>query len=165
MALVEGTRWHEVLELNRMAFNEYLPKNSESRCIAISLRLIKKNAPHIKWVLSFADGTQCGDGAIYRAAGFVLTAIKRNNSIIRLPDGRVSVNIVFTKSHHVLKNSGKAAIPEGSVALPGFQLRYVHLLWPGLRLTIPAIPFSEIEAQGARMYKGKKLGPTGEGEA
>jgi hypothetical protein len=37
-----------MLELNRMAFDDYLPKYSESRCIAISIKLIKKNAPHIK---------------------------------------------------------------------------------------------------------------------
>lgn len=54
--LVEGTGWNEFLELNRMAFDEYLPRNSESYCIAKSIKLIKKNAPHIKWIISFADG-------------------------------------------------------------------------------------------------------------
>ena len=55
-------KWNEMLELNRMAFDDYLPKYSESRCIAISIKLIKKNAPQIKWILSYSDGTQCGDG-------------------------------------------------------------------------------------------------------
>ena len=50
LPLVNGTLWNEMLELNRMAFDDYLPKNSESRCIAISIKLIKKNAPHIKWI-------------------------------------------------------------------------------------------------------------------
>lgn len=62
IGLVEGTGWNEFLELNRMAFDDYLPRNSESRCIAQSIRLIKKQAPHIKWIISFADGCQCGDG-------------------------------------------------------------------------------------------------------
>jgi hypothetical protein len=70
--LVHGTKWNEFIELNRMAFSEFLPKNSESRAIAIAIKLIKKKAPHIKWIISFADGTQCGDGTIYRAAGFDL---------------------------------------------------------------------------------------------
>lgn len=60
VGLVEGTKWNEFIELNRMAFDEYLPRNSESYCIAKSIRMIKKNAPHIKWILSFADGAQCG---------------------------------------------------------------------------------------------------------
>ena len=40
-------KWNEMLELNRMAFDDYLPKYSESRCIAISIKLIKKNAKGI----------------------------------------------------------------------------------------------------------------------
>jgi hypothetical protein len=73
--LVEGTGWNEFLELNRMAFSDALPRNSESRALAVSFKLIKKHYPHIKWILSFSDATQCGDGTIYRAAGFALTAI------------------------------------------------------------------------------------------
>lgn len=85
--LVEGTGWNEFIELNRMAFDDYLPRNSESFCIAKSLRLLKQNAPQIKWVVSFADGTQCGDGTIYRASNFVLTGVTKNNTILLLPDG------------------------------------------------------------------------------
>ncbi|MBO7444194.1 MAG: hypothetical protein J6W16_03725 [Methanobrevibacter sp.] len=64
-----------------MAFDEDLPRNSESRCIAISIRLIKKSAPRIKRIISFADGTQCGDGTIYRASGFKLVGIATNSSL------------------------------------------------------------------------------------
>lgn len=85
--LVSGTGWNEFLELNRMAFDDYLPRNSESRCIAQSIKLIKKNAPQIKWILSFADGCSCGDGTIYRASNFVLTGIKENYNLVLLPNG------------------------------------------------------------------------------
>lgn len=87
VGLVEGTGWNEFIELNRMAFDDYLPANSESRCIGLALRMIRKKAPQIKWVVSFADGTQCGDGTIYRASNFVLTGITENHSILRLPNG------------------------------------------------------------------------------
>ena len=80
----ELKKWNEFLELNRMAFSDTLPKYAESRCIAISIKLIKKNAPHVKWIVSYADATQCGDGTIYRASGFILTSIKKNNTIIKL---------------------------------------------------------------------------------
>lgn len=33
LGLVKDTLWNEMLELNRMAFDEYLPKYSESRSI------------------------------------------------------------------------------------------------------------------------------------
>lgn len=87
VGLVEGTGWNEFIELNRMAFDEALPRNSESRCLAVAMRLLRRNAPHLKWVVSFADGCSCGDGTIYRASGFVLTQIKRNASMLALPDG------------------------------------------------------------------------------
>ena len=86
-------KWNEMLELNRMAFDDYLPKYSESRCIAISIRLIKKNAPQIKWILSYSDATQCGDGTIYRASGFKLTQINKNGTIYKLASGEIVANV------------------------------------------------------------------------
>lgn len=85
--LVEETKWNEFIELNRMAFDDYLPRNSESYSIGKAIRLIKKNAPHIKWVISFADGCSCGDGTIYRASNFILTGIKENANLCKLPNG------------------------------------------------------------------------------
>ncbi len=76
IGLVEGTGWNEFLELNRMAFDSVLPRNSESRAISMSIKLLKKYAPQIKWIISFADACSCGDGTIYRASNFVLTGIK-----------------------------------------------------------------------------------------
>lgn len=85
VGLVEGTGWNEFIELNRMAFSDALPRNSESRAIAIAMRMLRKHAPQLKWVISFADACQCGDGTIYRASGFVLTGIKENAQNYRLP--------------------------------------------------------------------------------
>ena len=157
--LVSGTAWHEFIELNRMAFSEALPRNSESRAIAIAMRLLKQYAPQIKWVISFADGTQCGDGTIYRASGFVLTGIRENQTLCKLPDGRIVSGITFKKGEHILKNKGKAAVPSGTTYLPGFQLRYIYFINPAARsrLTVPVLPFSEIQRRGAGMYKGQPI--------
>jgi hypothetical protein len=158
--LVNGTNWNEMLELNRMAFNDYLPKNSESRCIAISIKLIKKNAPHIKWILSFSDGTQCGDGTIYRASGFYLTNIQQNNGIIKLENGEIRASVTFTKGNAILKNNGKASIPKTAEKLNGFQMRYIYLIDKTCKITVPILPFSKIDKMGAGMYKGKKISLT-----
>lgn len=167
--LVSGTLWHEFLELNRMAFDDVLPRNSESRAIAISFRLLKKYAPQIKWVISFADGTQCGDGAIYRASGFVLTGINSKPSIYELPSGERVSRVTYSKAQHIRKNSGKASKKQilkdlGAFPLEGFQLRYIYFIDPAYRelLTVPELPFFEIERMGAKMYKGQKIGGAGE---
>jgi len=138
-------KWNEMLELNRMAFADFLPKFSESRCIAITMRMIKKNAPHIKWVLSFADGTQCGDGTIYRASGFKLTGINKNSTIYKLPSGET-----------IAKHGTSKKDFTGAEKLKGFQLRYIYLIDKDSKLTIPEIPFSKITEVGAGMYKGIK---------
>ena len=95
MSLVEGTEWNGFVELNRMAFDDYLPRNSESYCIGATLRMIRKQAPQIKWVISFADGAQCGDGTIYRASNFVLTGITPNKTILELPTGERIAALTF----------------------------------------------------------------------
>lgn len=59
LGLVRPCKWNEMLELNRMAFDDYLPKYSEDRCIAISIKLIKRMHLILNgW--SFSDGTQWG---------------------------------------------------------------------------------------------------------
>jgi len=149
--LVEDTGWNEFIELNRMAFDDYLPKYSESRCIAISIRLIKKNAPHIKWVISFADGTQCGDGTIYRASGFKLVGIAENTALRVNPDTGEAMHVI--QAHHLKMSSEFRKWKP----FEGYQMKYVYLIDKSCVLTKPEIPFSEIDARGAGMYKGEKI--------
>jgi|TARA_Y100000033_G_C2752387_1_gene114605 hypothetical protein len=149
--LVAGTGWNEFIELNRMAFDDYLPKYSESRCIAISIRLIKKHAPHIKWIVSFADGTQCGDGTIYRASGFKLVSITDNTALRINPQTGEAMHVI--QAHH-LKMSKAFRNWE---PIKGKQLKYVYLIDKQAKLTVPVLPFSKIDELGAGMYKGKKI--------
>ncbi len=174
--LVKDTGWHEFIELNRMAFSDVLPRNSESRALAIGMKLLRKYAPQVKWVVTFADGTQCGDGTIYRAAGFVLTGIKENDQIWEAPEGaRFSRTSLTDNRSHTEQakaqrlcrgyatngaSSMKAYIEAGFKPLIGFQLRYIYFIDPAYRdkLTVPELPYSEIERRGAGMYKGQKRG-------
>jgi hypothetical protein len=164
LGLVTGTLWNEFIELNRMAFADWLPRNGESRCIGYAMRFIRKRYPWVKWVVSFADGTQCGDGTIYRASGFVLTGIKENTNIHELPGGGLVAQTTYSKGPHILKTSnggagGKRQLESmGAVRAEGFQLRYIYFLDPTARerLTVPILPYSEIDRRGAGMYKGKQ---------
>lgn len=175
LGLVDGTQWDGFLELNRMAFDDYLPRNSESYCIGATLRMIRKKAPQVKWIISFADGTQCGDGTIYRASNFILTGIKENDAIIELPNGECIHQLNITSAPNMprkeLNGKTPAEIGGGAAGISaylkytggkkkkGFQLRYIYFLDPKWRkrLTVPEIPFSKIDEIGAGMYKGENV--------
>lgn len=144
--LVENTGWNEFLELNRMAFSNLLPRNSESRCISIAIRLIKKHYPHIKWIISFADGCQCGDGTIYRASGFKLIQINKNSTIYKLISGEV-----------IAKHGASKKDFSGSKRMNGYQLKYIYLIDKTCKITVPILPFSKIDELNAGMYKGEKI--------
>lgn len=205
VGLVEGTLWNEFVELNRMAFADWLPRNGESRAIGYAFRWMRKQYPHIKWCVSFADATQCGDGTIYRASGFVLTGIKENNQIWEAPSGETfndtsirpgiggerererakrvltatrmvmmdtrrpmrqallaetASRTTLTKGTHICEtgaSSMKQFKEAGWKPKRGYQLRYIYFLDPTVRerLTVPIIPFDEIEKRGAGMCRGK----------
>lgn len=178
IGMVQPSLWNEMLELNRMAFDNHLPKYSESRCIAISIKLLRKHAPHIKWILSFSDGTQCGDGTIYRASGFVLTAIRKSEADLwRLPEHLRKLNAGKEVAHRmncngktcilgawVLRKYGTNNVPltklkadNGGELLGGFQLRYIYVIDKTCKITVPILPFSDIGKLGAGMYKGEKV--------
>ena len=175
VGLVKGTGWNAFLELNRMAFDEKLPRNSESRCISIAMKLIKKNAPQIKWVVSFADGCSCGDGTIYRASGFVLTDIKENFNLCELPNGdkvhKMTLESNPTNPRKELNGKSYYDVTGGTFnfkkyvevanakILNGYQLRYIYFIDKTYRqrLSVPELPFSMIDELNAGMYKGEKI--------
>lgn len=183
LGLVRETLWNEFTELNRMAFADWLPRNGESRCIGYAMRWLGKTYPWLKWCVSFADGTQCGDGTIYRASGFLLTGLKVNNQIWEAPTGegfsRLSLTDTTSKKQQqqakvvvsrTTVRKGTHIIEDGASSMrryaeagwkpkAGFQLRYIYFLDPTARqrLTVPVLPFSEIDRRGAGMYRGKSI--------
>lgn len=169
IGLVKGTKWNEFIELNRLAFTDVLPRNSESRALSVALRLLRQHAPHLKWIVTFADATQCGDGTIYRASGFVLTGIRKNSDLVKMTDGNILHKIVLQAGNNTAvrdkrrygHNGGESANDVikrvGGDVLGGFQLRYLYFLDPSCkdRLTVPILPYSAIEKAGAGMYRGQ----------
>lgn len=172
-SIVKGTGWNEFIELNRMAFDDYLPRNSESYCIGVSIRLIKKYAPQIKWIVSFADGCSCGDGTIYRASNFVLTGIRENKTILLFPNGEKIAAMTLEANFNIPQivklckemnvehkyRTRSEWVKLGAKYVPGFQLRYIYFIDKSYkdRLTVPIIPFTEIDEVGAGMYKGENV--------
>lgn len=63
-----GLKHGEYLELTRMALNG--KQESTSKAMAVSLKLIKKDAPLVKLVISYADKGQNHIGIIYQATNW-----------------------------------------------------------------------------------------------
>lgn len=172
LGIVAGTEWNNMIELNRMALDDSLPRNGESRVIAMAAKILNKRMPSLKWILSYSDATQCGDGTIYRASGFVLTGIKKNSDLLEI-NGVVTHKVSLASTPHkeipgtgvsfseafAGKSVGASTVAKtfGGNVLAGYQLRYVLFLDPTWRnrLVPSPIPFDEIGAD-VRMYKGKK---------
>ncbi len=150
--IVSDTKWNSMIELNRMAFSDRLPRNSESRAMSVAFKIIKRHYPHIEWVVSFSDATQCGDGTIYRAAGFVLTDIRQSDALRKNPKTGEVMHVI--QAHHkMISKEFRTWEPT-----EGYQLRYVYFINKAAkdRLAVPIIPFAKIDEIGAGMYKGEK---------
>jgi hypothetical protein len=72
-----------------------------------------------------------------------------------MPNGEIMTDLSLNVG---LPGGGNATYwkKNGAAPLAGFQLRYMYFLNPSAkdRLTVPILPFSEIQRQGATMYKG-----------
>lgn len=161
--LVEWTERNEFIELNRMAFSDILPKNSESRAIAISIILLKKKAPHLKRIVSFADGCQCWDGTIYRASGFELRQIKENNRMIKFKDWTIAHGLTLAKWSTIREKYNPNWLSENILYkqwlfeyIPWYMMCYIKHLKPNLKRNYEILPYSKIQDMWAWMYKWEK---------
>jgi len=59
-----------VFELTRLWVADGYGRNIESYCIAESLRILNKNYPNVKCILTYADSEEGHRGTIYQASGF-----------------------------------------------------------------------------------------------
>lgn len=159
--------FNEFLELNRMAMHQFCPKNSESRVIAICLRILKKQYPHLKCIVSFADGYQCGDGTIYRASGFRLIGLKKNVSLLLDPK---TGDIVAHKSldNNLDPKTGRTgasiARDAGFKPIDGNQFKYVYFFDKKLESQFSFIDFKSLDLS-VKMYLGAKRAASIENDA
>ena len=164
-----GIGMNESLELNRLAISDKLGKNAESRVLGICLRMIKKQYPFIRCIISFADACQCGDGTIYRASNFKLHSFKKNSSLLQLNDAALELvrqympNVGRVVAKKAIDNhrdeSGKylssIAVELGATPLVGYQMKYIYFFDKDLEKRFKFVAFKDIPKE-VKMYKGEK---------
>lgn len=70
----------EVIELLRMALNG--KQESTTKAMSISLKLLKKYAPNVKLIVSYADSEQGHYGTIYQATNWFYTGYSTDTNLI-----------------------------------------------------------------------------------
>lgn len=112
--VVSGTVPGEWLELNRMWLDDVAPRNSESRAISFSIRLLRKQRPEVQWLQSFAD-ERCGRlGVVYQACSFLY--LGEHVSVFWELDGEWYHNIAATVRGEELNKRKGAAYLQANIA-------------------------------------------------
>jgi hypothetical protein len=70
----------QVIELLRMALNG--KQESTTKALSISLRLVKRFAPNVKLIVSYADSEQNHFGTIYQATNWFYTGYSTDTNLI-----------------------------------------------------------------------------------
>lgn len=77
----------EVFELTRLYIHDGYGRNIESYCLSKAIQMLKKDFPHIRAIITYADNEQGHRGTIYQACGFYYQG---NSSIALMPNFSIS---------------------------------------------------------------------------
>lgn len=129
--VVTGTPAGAWLELNRMWLDDVAPRNSESRAISYSVKLLKRTRPRVEWVQSFAD-ERCGClGVVYQACSFLY--LGEHTSTFWELDGEMFHNIAMTvRGDELEKRKGAAKLQRNAARATRHDLRQFRY-WRSLR--------------------------------
>lgn len=81
-----GLKHGQVIELVRMALNG--KQESTSKALAISLKLLKKDCPTVKLIVSYADKGQAHVGTIYQATNWIYETESKSSGYEYLYNGK-----------------------------------------------------------------------------
>ncbi len=151
-SLVEDASPDDCLTLTRLWLSDDLPKNSESRVIAVCLRAIKRFT-QVKFLVSYADPSAGHAGGIYQATGWLYTGLSENMPLYDLGDGKVrhSRSLSHAFGSHSLKHFEAHGVPV-RVVPQAAKHRYVYFLdasWrPRLKPSVLPYPKREVLNEG-----------------
>lgn len=95
----------QVIELVRMALNG--KQESTSKCMAISIKLLKKCVPNAKLIVSYADEKQNHKGIIYQATNWYYAGAIQATSAIDPQDGEIKHTRILHSKYGSIKGFKK----------------------------------------------------------
>jgi hypothetical protein len=158
-SITDGLELDEVLELTRLVALDGYGKNLESFVIAQSFDWLKKNAPEVKVLVSYADPEQSHTGGIYRATNWLYQGCGYSKL---MPDYsiRISEDELWTHSRTVGSRWGNKSVANLAKSIgqtfyrkeETAKHRYIYFLCSKKEkkrimknLKIPVFPYSEIK--------------------
>lgn len=88
----------EICELTRVALNQHV--NPVSKILAIAIKMLSKQSPGLKLVVSYADQNQGHHGGIYQACNWVYVGgTKISQARVKLSNGKVVHLRTFNSKH------------------------------------------------------------------
>ena len=141
--LVSGATHGDCICLTRLWLDDGLPKNSESRVLAVVLRSLVRNTT-LKFVVTYADPSAGHLGTIYQAGNWTYTGVSGPSVLYDLGDGvgrhsRTFGHALGTRSLRYLRRQGTRVSP---IERPG-KHRYLYFLdkaWSD-KLNVPVRPY------------------------
>lgn len=113
-----------VTELHRLFINDGTPKNTESWFISRSLKGLKKERPHLKAVISFADSTENHFGTIYQATNALYCGKTQAKYFYRDQSGRLR----HPRQSGINISKDEALSRGWTIEKRSFKYRYIFLL-------------------------------------
>jgi len=127
----EAGNLDDYLELSRFFVYDWCPKNTASKFLSITHRIIKKYAPWVKWLYTYAAGFQGMLGGIYKAANYDYIGRTLCNGFIYIP-GKGLIHPISIWHRY---GSGKGShidlinkFAPGSKLWCGYNFRYIYWL-------------------------------------
>jgi hypothetical protein len=131
-AILPDIKRGEYLELTRLWSPDSMPKNTESKLISESLKMLPKN---IQLVISFADPSQGHMGYIYQASNFHYCGMSKGGKAIVTPDGQIQHSRligIYRSRHSELKDKSSSFIMDKygwKYIKTSGKHRYIYLLY------------------------------------
>ena len=158
-AMVGGAEPRDCMALTRLWLSDDLPKNSESSCIGVVLRVLKQHTS-LKFLVSYADPAQGHVGTIYQATNWLYTGLSQGTPLYDIGDGKQYHSRTLSQIYgtHSVKYLQRQGVPVRLVTQKG-KHRYVYFLDPSWqdRLKAPVLPypktFNSSEENEEAMYE------------
>lgn len=145
--LVRDARPEDCLTLSRFWLKDELPRNSESRVIGMTLRILRRSTD-VKFVITYADPAEGHTGVIYQATNWLYTGLSEATPMFDFGDGIARHSRTVSHSLGTQNTSFLAG--------QGFDLkrvrqkrkhRYIYFLHRTRRnrLTCPILPYPKLK--------------------